>query len=71
MIDASLSGVRCRAAQDLFNRGTAIGAQTEGTIVCEVESSKGNLLSVCWDNGLSSLVEGDSIELTDSEIVWQ
>jgi len=37
MIDVSLKGVRCRAAQEILDIDGTIGAATEGTIVYELE----------------------------------
>jgi hypothetical protein len=71
MIDVSLRGVRCRAAQEIFGADGTIGVATEGTIVYEVEGEGGQLVNVRWDNGTTSLVSSEEIEITDSEVVWQ
>jgi hypothetical protein len=71
MIDVSLRGVRCRAAQEILDLDGTIGAATEGTIVYELEGERGQLLHVQWDNGTSSLVCSEEIEITDRAVIWQ
>jgi hypothetical protein len=71
MIDVSLRGVRCRAAQEILDLDIIIGAATEGTIVCELEGEGGQLVHVQWDNGASSLVSSEEIEITDGDVIWQ
>jgi hypothetical protein len=71
MIDVSLRGVRCRAAQEILDLDGTIGAATEGTIVYELEGEGGQLVHVQWDNGTSSLVSSEEIEITDRAVVWQ
>ncbi len=46
MIDVSLKGVRCRAAQEILDLGGNIGAATEGTIIYELEGEGGQLVNV-------------------------
>ena len=43
MIDVSLKGVRCRAAQEILDIDGTIGAASEGTIVYELEGEGGQL----------------------------
>ena len=71
MIDVSLRGVRCRAAQEILDLDGTIGAATEGTIVYELEGEGGQLVHVQWDNGASSLVSSEEIEITDHAVIWQ
>ena len=71
MIDVSLRGVRCRAAQEILDLDGIIVAATEGTIVYELEGEGGQLVHVQWDNGVSSLVSSEEIEITDCDVIWQ
>ena len=71
MIDVSLRGVRCRAAQEILDLDGSIGVATEGTIVYELEGEGGQLVHVQWDNGTSSLVSAEEIEITDRAVIWQ
>ena len=71
MIDVSLRGVRCRAAQEILVLDGTIGAATEGTIVYELEGEGGQLVNVQWDNGTTSLVSSEEIEITDGGVIWQ
>ncbi len=71
MIDVSLKGVRCRAAQEILDLGGNIGAATEGTIIYELEGECGQLVNVQWDNGTSSLVSSEEIVITDGAVIWQ
>ena len=68
MIDVSLKGVRCRAAQEILDIEGTIGLATEGTIVYELEG--GQLVNVCWDDGTRSLVSSQEIVITDL-VTWQ
>jgi hypothetical protein len=70
MIDVSLKGIRCRAAQEIMDIDGSIGASTEGTIVYELEGEGGQLVNVCWDNGIRSLVSSEEIVITDA-VTWQ
>jgi len=70
MIDVSLKGVRCRAAQEILDIDGTIGASTEGTIVYELEGEGGQLVNVCWDDGTRSLVSSEEIVITDP-VTWQ
>ena len=70
MIDVSLKGVRCRAAQEILDIDGIIGAATEGTIVYELEGEGGQLVNVCWDDGTRSLVSSEEIVITDP-VTWQ
>jgi hypothetical protein len=70
MIDVSLKGVRCRAAQEILDIDGTIGAETEGTIVYELEGEGGQLVNVHWDNGARSLVSSEEIVITD-QVTWQ
>ena len=71
MIDTSLKGVRCRAAQEILDFDGTIGVSTEGTIVYELEGQGEQLVSVRWDNGMRSLVSSREIVITDHEVIWQ
>ena len=70
MIDVSLKGVRCRAAQEILDIDGTIGESTEGTIVYELEGEGGQLVNVCWDDGTRSLVSSEEIVITDP-VTWQ
>jgi hypothetical protein len=70
MIDVSLKGIRCRAAQEIFDIDGTIGASTEGTIVYELEGEGGQLINVHWDDGTRSLVSSEEIVITDT-VTWQ
>jgi hypothetical protein len=70
MIDVSLKGVRCRAAQEIFDIDGTIEASTEGTIVYELEGEGGQLVNVHWDDGTRSLVSSEEIVITDT-VTWQ
>jgi hypothetical protein len=70
MIDVSLKGIRCRAAQEIIDIGGNIGASTEGTIVYELEGEGGQLVNVHWDDGTRSLVSSEEIVITDI-VTWQ
>ena len=69
MIDVSLKGVRCRAANEILDIDGTIGASTEGTIVYELEGEGGQLVNVCWDDGTRSLVSSEEIIITDL-VTW-
>lgn len=71
MIDMSLKGVRCRAAHEILDFDGTIDVSTEGTIVYELEGQGEQLVSVRWDNGISSLVSSREIVITDHEVIWQ
>jgi hypothetical protein len=71
MIDVSLRGVRCRAAQEILDRDGTVGIATEGTIVYELEGEGGQLVNVQWDTGATSLVSSEEIEITDGSVSWQ
>jgi transposase len=71
MIDVSLRGVRCRAAQEILDSDGSVGIATEGTIVYELEGEGGQLVNVQWDNGTTSLVSSEEIEITDCAVIWQ
>ena len=70
MIDVSLKGVRCRAAQEILDIEGTIGLATEGTIVYELEGEGGQLVNVWWDYGTCSLVSSQEIVITDL-VTWQ
>ncbi|HUF42556.1 MAG TPA: hypothetical protein VMR20_11405 [Verrucomicrobiae bacterium] len=70
MIDVSLKGIRCRAAQEIIDLGGNVGASTEGTIVYELEGEGGQLVNVHWDDGTRSLVSSEEIVITDI-VTWQ
>ena len=42
MIDVSLKGVRCRAAQEILDIEGTVSASTEGTIIYELEGEGGS-----------------------------
>jgi len=71
MIDVSLKGVRCRAAQDILDISGTIGYATEGTIVYELDGEGGQLVNVQWDDGNTSLVASEEIVITDGAVTWQ
>ena len=71
MIDVSLRGVRCRAAQEILDLHGTIEVATQGTIVYELEGDGGQLVHVQWDDGTSSLVSSEELEITDRAVVWQ
>lgn len=70
MIDVSLKGIRCRAAQEIFDATGTVGPSTEGTIVYELEGEGGQLVNVHWDDGTRSLVSSEEIVITDA-VTWQ
>ena len=71
MIDVSLKGVRCKAAQEILDLSGTIGVATEGTIVYELDGEGGQLVNVQWDDGTTSLVSSEEIVITDGAIIWQ
>lgn len=71
MIDVTLRGVRCRAAQEILDSDGIVDIATEGTIVYELEGEGGQLVNVQWDTGTSCLVSSEEIEITDRTISWQ
>ncbi|MGH7824785.1 MAG: hypothetical protein ACREQ7_06375 [Candidatus Binatia bacterium] len=71
MIDVSLRGIRCKAAQEIPDLEGSVGVATEGTIVYELEGDGGQLVNVQWDDGSSSLVSSEEIVITDGGISWQ
>jgi transposase len=71
MIDVSLKGIRCRAAQEILDLEGTIGISTEGTIVYELEGQGEQLVNVQWDTGASSLVSSEEIVITDHAVIWQ
>jgi hypothetical protein len=70
MIDVSLKGIRCRAAQEILDIDGIIEASTEGTIEYELEGEGGQLVNVHWDDGTHSLVSSEEIVITDT-VTWQ
>jgi len=70
MIDVSLKGVRCRAAQEILDIEGTVSALTEGTIIYELEGEGGQLVNVHWDDGSRSLVSSEEIVITDL-VTWQ
>ena len=70
MIDVSLKGIRCRAAQEILDIDGTIEASTGGTIVYELEGEGGQLINVHWDDGTRSLVSSEEIAITDT-VTWQ
>jgi hypothetical protein len=70
MIDVTLKGIRCRAANEILDIEGTIGAATEGTIVYELEGEGGQLVNVHWDDGTRSLVSSEEIVITDA-VTWQ
>ncbi len=71
MIDVSLKGVRCRAAQEILDISGTISVATEGTIIYELEGEGGQLVNVRWDDGTTSLVSSEEIEIIDDAVTWQ
>jgi len=71
MIDVSLKGIRCRAAQEILDIEGTIGAATEGTIIYELEGEGGELVNVHWDDGTNSLVSSEEIVIIDDALTWQ
>ena len=71
MIDVSLKGVRCRAAQEILDLTGTIVPDTEGTIVYELEGEGGELVNVHWDDGTNSLVSSEEIVIIDDALTWQ
>jgi len=71
MIDVSLKGVRCRAAQEILDLTGTIGPDTEGTILYELEGEGGELVNVHWDDGTNSLVSSEEIVIIDDALTWQ
>lgn len=69
MIDVSLKGVRCRAAQEILDVEGTVSASTEGTIIYELEGEGGQLVNVHWDDGTRSLVSSEEIVITDP-VTW-
>ena len=69
MIDVSMKGIRCRAANEILDVDGIIGAATEGTIVYELEGEGGQLVNVCWDDGTRTLVSSEEIIITDL-VTW-
>mgnify|MGYP001321697954 CR=1 FL=1 len=71
MIDVSLNGVRCRAAQEILDLTGTISPDTEGTIIYELEGEGGQLVNVRWDDGTNSLVSSEEIVIVDGAVCWQ
>lgn len=69
MIDVSMKGIRCRAANEILDVDGIVGAATEGTIVYELEGEGGQLVNVCWDDGTRTLVSSEEIIITDL-VTW-
>jgi hypothetical protein len=69
MIDVSMKGIRCRAANEILDVDGIVGAATEGTIVYELEGEGGQLVNVCWDDGTRTLVSSEEIIITDF-VTW-
>ena len=69
MIDVSIKGIRCRAANEILDVDGIVGAATEGTIVYELEGEGGQLVNVCWDDGTRTLVSSEEIIITDL-VTW-
>lgn len=71
MIDTSIEGIRCRAAQEIRNNQGIIRPSTEGTIQYEIEKVGRYLIHVYWDNGLNLNVSPGEIEIIDRDLLWQ
>jgi hypothetical protein len=71
MIDTSLEGIRCRASQDIRGQERVVKARSEGTIEYEMLRPKHHLVKVSWDDGFSSMVPVNEIEIIDGTLVWQ
>jgi len=71
VIDVSLRGIRCKAAQEILDLAGTIGVAAEGTIVYELDGEGGQLVNVQWDDGTTSLVSSEEIVITDGDIIWQ
>jgi hypothetical protein len=71
MIDTTLEGIRCRASRDIRGQERVVKARSEGTIEYEMLRPKHHLVKVSWDEGFSSLVPVNEIEITDGTLVWQ
>jgi hypothetical protein len=71
MIDVSLKGVRCRAAQEILDIRRYGQCLDRGTIIYEeLEGEGGQLVNVHWDDGSRSLVSSEEIVITDL-VTWQ
>jgi len=71
MIDTSVEGIRCRAAQEIRNNWGIVRPSTEGTIQYEIENIGRYLIRVHWDSGLSLNVSPGEIEIIDRDLLWQ
>jgi len=71
MIDTSLLGVRCRAAQNIFRGQETVRFSSEGTIQYELESLGHLLINIRWDNGATSFTLPQEIEIIDTDLLWQ
>ncbi len=65
MIDTSVTGMRCRATQEIRCHHGEIPKCIEGTIRYAIENLGRYLISVKWDNGFTNYVFPCEIEIID------
>jgi hypothetical protein len=63
MVDASLTGMRCRATKEIRSHRGLIRRDTEGIIQYDMENLGRHLISVQWDNGVIDYVYPPEIEI--------
>ena len=63
MIDRTHSGQNCRTTRHLTTRDGRLPRDTQGTIQYEMENLGRHLVFVKWENGMSTPVFIDEIEL--------
>lgn len=69
-IDVSSKDIRCRAVRDIRGEQATVKALTEGSIQYELDNLGSYLIKVQWENGSSSSVSPDEIEIVDADISW-
>ncbi|HEY7220640.1 MAG TPA: hypothetical protein VH985_19860 [Candidatus Binatia bacterium] len=66
-IDTIKKGLRCRAKKIFRTHETMIEADSQGTVVHEVENLGRRMILVKWDNDASLYVFPDEIEILEEE----
>jgi hypothetical protein len=67
MVDTSLTGMRCRATNEISSYRGPIRRYSEGIIQYDIDNLGRHLISVQWDNGVIDYVYPLEIEILGRE----
>lgn len=71
MIDATLTGMRCRAMREIRTGQGLIRCSTEGVIQCDMKNLGRHLIQVQWDSGVTDYAYPLEIAILGQEdVVW-